>query len=154
MLAIAENYPKDTVAIDALNKVLTLDGSRDEKKKAANLLVRDCLLSDKIAPLCQYFATKYDAASETLLRKILAKNPYRSAQAEASFALAQMLEQRYAIAKEAKQDRELTLPERIARETTAALTTLLFGETAEHRKGSLCVTFLSACRSVSLAGHT
>lgn len=118
LFTLAEKHPKDPVAIDALGKVLTLDLSADEKKKAASLLVRDYLLSDKIDPLCQYLATKYDDASETLLRKILAKNPHRSVQAEASFALARTLEERYAIAKDAQQDPEYTLPERITTKET------------------------------------
>lgn len=118
LFTLAEKHPKAPVAINAVGKVLTLDVSADEKKKAANLLARDYLLSDRITPLCQYLATKYDDASETLLRKILAKNPHRSVQAEASFALARTLEQRYAIAKDAKQDPMYTLPERIATKET------------------------------------
>jgi hypothetical protein len=115
LFTIAAKNPKDPLAIDALGKVLTLDVSTDEKKKAANLLAGDYLLSDKISPLCRYLATRNDDASEILLRRILSKNPHRSVQAEASFALAHMLEQRYVLGIDIKTDLEHTeLLERFA----------------------------------------
>jgi hypothetical protein len=114
LFTIAEKTPKEPVAIDALCKLLTLHISADEKKKAANSLSRDHLQSDKIAPLCQYLSTKYDDASETLLRTILANNPHRGVQAEAFFALAHTLEQRYTLAIDIKTSPETTeLRERV-----------------------------------------
>lgn len=89
LLALAEKNSNDAVAIDALSKVFELDGSVQEKKKAAELLLRDYLQSDKIAPICQSLTRSFDAAKETLLRTILAKNPHKHIRAEASFALAQ-----------------------------------------------------------------
>ncbi|MHB1423744.1 MAG: peroxiredoxin family protein [Gemmataceae bacterium] len=100
LLALAEKAPKDSVSINALSKVFALDGSAHEKMKAAALLLRDYLPSDKIAPICQSLALKIDDTSETLLRTILAKNPHKSIRAEASFALAHMLDQRFYVAKE------------------------------------------------------
>lgn len=88
-LALVEKNPKAPVAIDALSKVFAFDGAAQEKKKAADLLLRDYLQSDKIAPICQSLSSTFDDANETLLRMILAKNPNKNIQAEASFALAQ-----------------------------------------------------------------
>jgi hypothetical protein len=101
ILVLAEKAPRDAVAIDALIKVFALHCSEREKKKAAALLLRDHLRSDKIAPICQSLAMRFDDASETLLRTILAKNPNRSIRAEASFALAQTLAFRLSSSKRA-----------------------------------------------------
>ncbi len=49
-------------------------------------------------------ALKIDDASEALLRNLLAKNPHKTIRAEASFALARMLNSRFYVAQEIKQD--------------------------------------------------
>ena len=99
LLTLAEMNPKDAVAIDALSKVFALRGTEREKKKAAALLLRDYLQSDKIAPICQSLAFHISDHSETLLRTILAKNPNKIIRAEASFALAQVLALRLSFSK-------------------------------------------------------
>lgn len=103
-LALAEKNPKNPVAIDALSQVLAFDVAAHEKKKAVARLLGDYLQSDKIAPICQSLASALDDNSEKALRTLLAKNPHKSVQAEAAFALAQMLSQRFSIAKNIKQD--------------------------------------------------
>lgn len=107
-LALLEKAPKDRLAIDALSGVLALDGAVQEKKKAAALLLREYLKSDKIDPVCRSLALKCDEASVTLLRTLLAKSPHQRIRAEASFALAKMLNEQLTIAKEIKQDPEHT----------------------------------------------
>lgn len=92
LLALAEKYPEDPVAIDALSKLFTLGGWDQEQKKAADLLRRDYLQSDKIAPICQSLARFVSDDTEALLRTILAKNPNKNIRAEASFARAQILD--------------------------------------------------------------
>lgn len=103
-LALAEKNPKEPVAIDALSKVLALGGTAQEKKKATALLLHDHLQSDKLAPVCESLASALVDNSEKALRTLLAKNPHKRVQAEAAFALAQMLSQRFSIAKNIKQD--------------------------------------------------
>jgi hypothetical protein len=107
-LALAEKGPKDPVAIHALSQVFSLEGSAREKKKAATLLLRDYLQSNKIVPVCQSLARTCDDASETLLRAILAKNPHQSIRAEASLALAEMLGGRHLYAGVLKKNSEVS----------------------------------------------
>jgi hypothetical protein len=104
LLAIAEKAPKDAAAIDALSKVFDLQGCAQEKKKVVALLLRDYLQSGKVAPICKSLVETIDDDTEKALRTILAKNPHKSVQAEASFALAQMLSQRFYIAKNIQQN--------------------------------------------------
>jgi hypothetical protein len=93
-LELAEKNPKDAVAVDALAWVLShtpgLQGDKDSPRaKAAALLLRDHVQSDKLASVCQGLGNGYDKEGAELLRGVLSKNPHKDVQAEACAALAQ-----------------------------------------------------------------
>ena len=94
-LELAEKNPKDPVAVDALVWVLNFAsayGPTDKpRKKAIEILARDHLTSDKLAPVCGRLGTR-DAEAEAFLRTILKKNPHRDAQGQACLALAKLLQ--------------------------------------------------------------
>lgn len=121
LLTLAGANPKGSVAVDALSKVFALDGSASEKKRAVDLLLRDHLRNDKIAPICESVARRYDRDSEEFLRTLLAENPNRRVQAEASFALARVRGSRLQVAREVQQDpKQVGLMERMAGKETVA----------------------------------
>jgi AhpC/TSA family len=108
-LELAEKNAKESVALDALlwvcNNTPPHRGFAAERAKAMDLLIRDHIQSNKLGPVCQSLASGFDTKrSETLLRAILAKNPHKSVQAEASLALAEMLNTRLDFAKRIKDD--------------------------------------------------
>jgi hypothetical protein len=106
-VALAEKAPKDPVALDALTWVVQQSRTAPEKNKALDLLARDHLQSDKLGPLCQNLARAFDSRSEQMLRRILAKNPHKSVQAEASLALAQRRNTEVLFAKRLKDEPQL-----------------------------------------------
>src|SRR5262249_10344765 len=95
-LELAEKYPKDPVAFDALAWVVsnvsgTAGGKEGPRAKAVALLARDHVTSEKIGPVCQRLANGYDKEGEGLLRAVLDKNPHSDVQGEACLALGQRL---------------------------------------------------------------
>jgi hypothetical protein len=120
-LTLAGAKPGGSLAVDALCKLFALDGSELEKKKAVDLLLRDYLRNEKVAPVCQFIAVRYDRDSEAFLRDLLAGNPNRGVRAEASFALAHVRGSRLQIAREVQQDPNQVGPmERITGKETVA----------------------------------
>jgi peroxiredoxin len=93
MVQIAEKNPKDPVAVDAL--LWALDNASYPPasapfKKAKEILLRDHLKNPKIGPLC--LLLRGDPRFEDTLRRVLADNPSKGAQAQAAFALAYTLQ--------------------------------------------------------------
>jgi hypothetical protein len=106
-LELAEKNANESVALDALLWVVNNTSSRGfaaERAKAIDLLIRDHIQSNKLGPVCQSLARGFDKKSETLPRAILAKNPHKSVQAEASLALAEILNTRLDFAMRIKDD--------------------------------------------------
>jgi hypothetical protein len=100
---LAEKYPQDPVAFDALTWiVVNCVGSPARipaRAKAVAILSRDHARSEKFGPMCQTFANGYDEETEILLTAILDKNPSKDVQAEACLALVQQYGWRLEIAK-------------------------------------------------------
>jgi hypothetical protein len=105
---LAEKNAKESVALDALLCVVDNTpprrGFAAERAKAMDLLIRDHIQSDKLGPVCGSLTSGFDtkSVSETLPQAILAKNPHKSVQAEASLALAEILNTRLDFAKRIK----------------------------------------------------
>jgi hypothetical protein len=124
---LAEKYPKDPVALDALLFVARLadhiPASGKARKKAVELLARNHAKSEKVGALCRSLGFGLDRQNETLLRAILANNPSKAVQVEACLALIQNLSQRAWIARRVAADmtRARQLEGDVGKETTAEL---------------------------------
>jgi hypothetical protein len=103
-LKLAEKYPTDPIALDALMQAVwqvngtpwpvELVGEDSARARAFELLLRDHLRSDRLGPLCQRVSYGFCKEYETFLRAVLAKNPHREVQAAASLSLGQFLNNR------------------------------------------------------------
>jgi hypothetical protein len=100
-IELAKKNPKDPVAADALAWVLANtsasgSGKRDSPRaKAIALVSRDHVRSAQLGPACQVLGSRgEEKEAETLLRKILEKNPHVEVQGTACLGLAQMLKRR------------------------------------------------------------
>lgn len=103
-LALAEQYPGDPVALDALVHAVwqvnstpwpaDLVGEDSTRTRAFDLLQRDHLRSDKLGPLCERIAQGFCPEYEKFLRTVLASNPHRPVQATACLSLARFLHHR------------------------------------------------------------
>jgi hypothetical protein len=104
LLALAEKYPHDPIALDALTQAVWQVNSipypvemvgRDEARpRAFALLTRDHLRSDKLGPLCERISYGLCAEYEPFLREVLEKNPHKEVRAQACLALAHFLSNR------------------------------------------------------------
>src|SRR5262245_41537164 len=105
-LELAEKYPDDPVALDALTKAVwqvntnpwpvEVVGEDTARVRAFELIQRDHIQSDKLGPLCQRVSYGFCKEYETFLRAVLAKNPYREVQATANLSLGHFLNTRLA----------------------------------------------------------
>jgi hypothetical protein len=100
-IELAEKNAKDPVALDALVWVLTNTSASgpankdSPRAKAIALVSRNYVKSDKLGPACQMLGSRGDEKeAETLLRKIIEKNPHREVKGMAWLGLAQMLKRR------------------------------------------------------------
>jgi hypothetical protein len=71
-LALAQKFPKDAVAVDALVFVITLGRAAAEVDKAADILAKDHAAGNKAADICPAMAQSVHG--EKVLRAILEKN--------------------------------------------------------------------------------
>ena len=104
LVELAEKYPKDPIALDALIEAVwqvntvpwpvELVGRDEARPRAFALLERDHLRSDRLGPLCERISYGLCAEYETFLRAVLEKNPKKEIQAEACLALAHYLNNR------------------------------------------------------------
>src|SRR5262249_44825487 len=81
-------------SIDALRWVVTHTVFTPEAGKAMELLVRDHIKSNELAPICRELDRLYGADFDPLvsmLRKVLSDSPHRETRGWACFALAQRL---------------------------------------------------------------
>jgi hypothetical protein len=100
-LALAEKYPNDPIAIDALMKAVwqvngtpwpvEIVGEDTARARAFELIRRDHIRSDKLTPLCQRVSYGYAKEYETFLRAVLEKNPHKEVRGAACQALGQFL---------------------------------------------------------------
>jgi hypothetical protein len=104
LVALAERYPTDPIALDALLEAVRQVNSvpwpvemvgRDEARpRAFALLRRDHLRSDRLGPLCERISYGLCAEYETFLRAVLEENPHEEVRAQAGLALAHFLNNR------------------------------------------------------------
>jgi hypothetical protein len=104
---LAEEHPQDPVAVDSLLWIVKNLKTRPEAKRALEILAQRHLDSEQLGPGLGQFAATPTVAAEQLLRACIEKSPHRSVQAEASFNLAQLLEQQAEIVDQLKQQPEL-----------------------------------------------
>jgi hypothetical protein len=101
---VSENSPNDPAALDALlwvvRHVRGVPGKADTPyARARAVLRRDYLMDPKIGQFC--LSLRYDdqdPQAVTLLRRVLADNPDKGAQAQAAFALTKLLRRRASFA--------------------------------------------------------
>ncbi len=101
---LAEKYPKDPIAVDALLQAVWQVNSipwpvelvsRDNAwLRAFAILQRDHIRSDKLGPVCQRISFGFCKEYETFLRTVLAKSPHKRVQALACLGLAHFLSNR------------------------------------------------------------
>lgn len=99
-LELAEKNPNDPIALDALMQAVwqvngmwpvELVGEEPARARAFELLQRDHVRSDRIAPLCRRISYGFCKEYETFLRAVLAKNPHKIVQATAMLSLGHFL---------------------------------------------------------------
>lgn len=103
VLAFAEKYPNDPVALDALVQVVVqvmwLEnntrhpgfGKDNPATKAVAILLRDHVRSDKLGDPCRRMSYGFSKDCETFLRTVLEKTPHKEIQGIACLRLAQFL---------------------------------------------------------------
>jgi len=112
-LELAEKSPKEAAAVDALvwvvnnNPPMAAGRGTTPSSKAIDILLKDHVSSEKLAPVCQMLGFGFDDANGGKLRTILEKNPHQEVQAEACMALAQNLRQRSTIVRRIQDDKEM-----------------------------------------------
>ncbi|MBI4660244.1 MAG: redoxin domain-containing protein [Verrucomicrobia bacterium] len=90
-LELAEKFPDDPAALDALVWVVQNARFGPEAEKALATLLAKHLNSEKLGPVCQALQYSPLPNAERTLRQIMEKNPHRDVQGLACFALAQVL---------------------------------------------------------------
>ncbi|MBN9522284.1 redoxin domain-containing protein [bacterium] len=103
-LALAEKYPADPVALDALTQAVwqvntvpwpvELVGDDPARARAFELIRRDHIRSDKLGPLCQRVSYGFAREYEDFLRAAAADSPHQSVRAAATVSLAHFLNNR------------------------------------------------------------
>jgi hypothetical protein len=103
-LDLAEKYPNDPIALDALTRAVwqvnttpwpvELVGDDTVRVRAFELIRRDHIRSDKLGPLCQRVSYGFDREYETFLRAVLENNPHKAVRATACLSLAHFLNNR------------------------------------------------------------
>ena len=103
LVELAEQYPQDPVALDALTEAVwqvnttpypvEMVGRDPARPRAFELLRRDHIRSEKLGPLCERISYGLCAEYEPFLREVLEKNPHKEVRGRACLALAHYLEQ-------------------------------------------------------------
>jgi hypothetical protein len=103
LLKLAEKYPNDPIALDALTLAVwqvnttwpvELVGEDTARARAFDLIQRNHIRSDKLGLLCQRVSWGFCKEYETFLRAVLAKNPFKNVQATACLSLGRFLNNR------------------------------------------------------------
>jgi hypothetical protein len=100
-LELAQKYPKDSVAVDALVLVTQFGPSGPEAPKALDILFHDHIQSEKLGPALGRWLSE---GREKEFRAILEKNPHRAVQGRACYELAIHLDGKY-LRDEAERDK-------------------------------------------------
>ena len=120
LFQIAEKNPGDSATVDALVWVYR----NDRSAKAKAILLRDHLLNPRIGPFCLGLRHENDMDTLNALKKVLAENPNKEAQAQAALALGMRLKSHAVLAPQVQKADAKALPkweERLGKEVVAAL---------------------------------
>jgi hypothetical protein len=105
-LELAENHPKDPIAVDALVQVVVQElwlanntshpgrGKDNLEARAIAILLRDHVHSDRLGEACRRMSQGFSKECETFLRTVRERNPHKDVQALACLRLAQFLNAR------------------------------------------------------------
>ena len=105
-LELAENNPKDPIALDALMQVVSVEywlnthtshpgwGKESPQAKAIAQMLRDHIESEKLGEACRRVHYNFHKEGEMFLRTVLEKSPHREVQGVACLRLAQFLPNR------------------------------------------------------------
>ncbi len=100
LMRIAEQDATAPAAVDALLWVVRTPGVTSSDARAKEILIRDYLKHPKIGGLCMELRRDaQDARCVQIIRRVLADNPNKEAQAAAAFALAKALRTRADLAR-------------------------------------------------------
>ena len=104
LVALAEKYPHDPIALDALTQAVwqvntvpypvEMVGRDEARPRAFAILRRDHIRSERIGPLCERISGGLCAEYEPFLREVLEQNPRQEVRAQACLALAHFLSNR------------------------------------------------------------
>lgn len=106
LLELAENNPKDPIAltalVDVVNQEIWLEnntlyagsGKGSSQARAIAILLRDHIKSDKLGHACWRVRYGFSKECETFLRTVLDANPHKEVQGQACLRLAQFLHAR------------------------------------------------------------
>jgi thiol-disulfide isomerase/thioredoxin len=97
-LALAEKYPQDPVAVDALIRAAQLGTRSEVSEKALTVLGRDHLDDPKMAGLCSTLAYSKWQGADKLLAALMEKHSRRDVRAQACFSLAKRYREQAAAA--------------------------------------------------------
>jgi peroxiredoxin len=99
-LQLAQKYPSEPLAIDALERTILFGRRRPECSQALDVLLRDHVQSKRLGRICALAAILWnEAKAEKLLRAVLEKNSDRAVQGQACLSLAHLLKDRAEMAK-------------------------------------------------------
>ena len=102
-LELAETYPRDPFALDALLQVVVQElwlmgnttypgrGKDNLEARAIAILLRDHIQSDRLGEACRRMSYGFSKECESFLRMVLEKNPHKDVQGLACLRLAQFL---------------------------------------------------------------
>ncbi len=133
-LAIAERYPKDPIAVDALVRAAGLGaGESPASEKALGLLERDQLANGKVREVVTDVAYSKWPGAERFLRAVVEKNTDRAARGLAAYRLAHRLRER------ANEELAGDEADRASREAEALYQLVLakYGDVADEKKRPL-----------------
>ena len=103
-IALAEQYPKSPVAVDALVWVVVNVTRGKDLERAVTLLAKDYLKSERLEAVCQNLPFRPSRVSENLLRSLRTKSPHEAILAQASFHLAVYLQVQLRLIEAIKQE--------------------------------------------------
>lgn len=103
---LAEQFPQDPVAVDALDWVLKKLRNRPEGARALDRLAANHLESARLAAAFPQVARAPSLAAEKLLQAALEKSPHHAVRAQACLHLAQLLDQQATVVQQLKKQPE------------------------------------------------
>jgi hypothetical protein len=100
-LALAKEFPKDESAVKALGWVLRYGRGEEELNPALDLLLKNYLEAEALAPMCAPLRYSDVPRAGTFLRTLLEKSPHEKVRGQACYCLAHFLQRRARFAESA-----------------------------------------------------